>query len=202
MIKILSSGMYIPKSRLTNEALSELVDTTDEWIVSRTGIKNRYIAKEESVTDMAYEASLNILKNNKDLDVNDIDLIIVASMSSESRSPAISNHLQAKLGIDHSVMSFDINAACSGFVYALHIASNMLTTNNFRKALVIGVEKMSSIMDYSDRSTCILFGDGAAGVIIEADANKTTQFYSSSISDTKNHLFVDKYLQMDGRRVY
>lgn len=202
MIKILSSGMYLPKDRLTNEALTELVDTTDEWIVSRTGIKNRYIAKNESTLDLAYQAALNMLDNNKEIDVNDIDLIIVASMSSDAKTPGIANLLQEKLAIDHAVMSFDINAACSGFVYALHIASNMLATNNFRKALVIGVEKMSSIMDYSDRNTCILFGDGASGVIIERDNSKITTFYSASTADTKMTLYVDKYLHMEGRKVY
>src|SRR5690554_3561701 len=133
MINILGSGMYVPKDVLTNDQLSEMVDTSDEWIVSRTGIKNRYIAKDEQTIDLAYKASLKAIEDSK-IDVDEIDLIVVASMTAELKSPGISNLLQERLGINHSVMSFDINAACSGFVYALHVASSLVNTNNFRIA--------------------------------------------------------------------
>lgn len=201
MINILGSGMYVPKDVLTNDQLSEMVDTSDEWIVSRTGIKNRYIAKDEQTIDLAYKASLKAIEDSK-IDVDEIDLIVVASMTAELKSPGISNLLQERLGINHSVMSFDINAACSGFVYALHVASSLVNTNNFRKALVIGVERMSSVMDYTDRNTCVLFGDGAAGVIIDKSMSSQATFYSSSLADKNLTLYVDEFLKMDGRKVY
>lgn len=203
-IKVVSTGRYIPEKILTNDDLSKMVETSDEWIKSRTGIEKRHQATFETNADMAYFSAKNAL-DKKGYDVSKIDLIIVATMTNDLKNPSVANMVQAKLGLnDKKVMAFDINAACTGFIYALDVASNLINSNRFRSALVIGSEKMSHILDYSDRNTCVLFGDGAGAVIIEPsqDPLDTIHFYNDSRGDDELSLYVDETLKMDGKKVY
>jgi 3-oxoacyl-[acyl-carrier-protein] synthase-3 len=202
-IKIISSGKYVPPQILTNEDLERIVDTSDEWIVTRTGIKERRKVTFETASDLAYLAAVDaITKGN--YDVNKIDLIVVASVTSEQMTPSIANRVQARLGLHHEVMGFDVNAACTGFVYGLEIAASMLQTGRFRSALVIGSETLTKVTDYTDRNTCVLFGDGAGAMIIEPTKDKSLRsyFFNASRGDTDGFLTVTDKIRMDGKRVY
>ncbi|MBN3490190.1 ketoacyl-ACP synthase III [Acholeplasma equirhinis] len=204
-IKLVTTGRYVPEKVMTNDDFAAFLDTNDEWITTRTGIKRRHVAADdESAIDLAYKAALNAIDNAK-YDVNKIDLIVVATITNPMKSPSIANLVQAKLGLnEHHVMTFDINAACSGFVYALEIASSMIGSGNYKSALVIGAEEMTSILDYKDRGTCILFGDGAGAAILEPtdDPNYQVHFYNGSRGDDTGILWIDPLVKMDGREVY
>lgn len=200
--KLIGSGKYVPKTIITNEELEKMVDTTNEWIVSRTGIKERRKAVDETCSDMAYYASIEAIKNAS-IQPDEIDLIVVATITGEQKTPSVANMVQGKLGITAPVMSFDINAACTGFVYGLEIASSMLDGKRFKTALVIGSEKLTDITDYTDRNTCVLFGDGAGAIVIESDETvKPAYFYNGAKPDTNNTLSVRKYIEMEGKKVY
>ncbi len=163
---ILGTGSYAPPRVLTNEELSKTVDTSDEWIRSRTGIRERRIAgPEENTSDMGVKAAQAALAAAK-LAPADIDLLIVATVTPDLPMPAAACIIQDKLGLRTDVACFDLNAACSGFVYALDAASAMLTSGRYRRALIIGVEKLSSVIDWRDRTTCVLFGDGAGAAVL------------------------------------
>ena len=165
--KIISTGSYLPKKVLTNYDLEKLVDTSHDWIFERTGINQRCIADDnESSVDMAYRASLIALERSG-LNTQDIDMIIVATTTPERIFPSSAVLLQNKLKIDDS-FAFDINAACTGFIYALDIADKYIKNNIVSNVLVVGAEKMSSIVDWSDRNTCVLFGDGAGACIVSS----------------------------------
>ena len=158
-------GAYVPSRILTNADLSQMVDTSDEWIQTRTGIRERRIADEDEYTsDMGTEAARKAIEN-AGLLPEDIDLVIVATITPDMPFPATACLIQHKLGL-RKVPSFDVEAACSGFLYIIEIAGHMLRSGNYRHALVIGAEKLSSITDWSDRSTCVLFGDGAGAVVL------------------------------------
>ena len=202
-IKVISSGKYIPKDVITNQDLEKLVDTNHEWIVSRTGIIRRHKARDEETSDMAYLAAKDALDKSK-YNIEDIDLIIVASITGDQMTPSVANFVQKKLGIKHDCMSFDINAACTGFVYGLEVASMMLTSGKFKAAIVIGAEKLTSITNYEDRNTCVLFGDGAGALLIEPskEENKQAYFYNAAKIDETDALTVVKYIKMDGRKVF
>lgn len=206
LMKTISTGMYLPSKVTTNFDLSKIVETSDEWITTRTGIKERRYAVNETVSDLAYYAALDAINNANDKNIiNEIDLIIVATMTSETKSPSVANMVQSKLGLnDNQVTAFDINAACSGFVYALELAATLLSTKKYRKALVIGSEKMTNVLNFEDRNTCILFGDGAGALIAEStnDENNASYFYNDSKGDVDNYLVVNKYLEMNGPKVY
>ena len=165
--KIISTGSYLPKKVLTNYDLEKLVDTSHDWIFERTGINQRCIADDnESSVDMAYRASLIALERSG-LNTQDIDMIIVATTTPERIFPSSAVLLQNKLKIDDS-FAFDINAACTGFIYALDIADKYIKNNIVSNVLVVGTEKMSSIVDWSDRNTCVLFGDGAGACMVSS----------------------------------
>lgn len=202
-IKVISSGKYIPKEIISNQYLEKLVDTNHEWIVSRTGIVNRYKATVEETSDMAYLAAKNAIEK-ANYDVNKIDLIIVATITGDQKTPSTANLVQKKLGITHECMSFDVNAACTGFVYGLEIAAMMMAAPKFRSALIIGAETLTKVTDYEDRNTCILFGDGAGALLIEPSSLEKDQafFYNAAKADEENSLSVVKYIKMDGRRVF
>lgn len=202
-LKLLSSGRYVPPAILSNFDLEKIVETSDEWIFSHTGIRTRHIAKEEKTSDLATKAALNALEKSK-IKPEDLDLIIVATITGETTTPSMANLVQAKLGIaDRQIMCFDVNAACTGFIYGLQVASALLNTNQFKKALLIGVESMSKVIDYTDRNTCILFGDGAGAVILEKGSRfNHTYFFTSSMGDIEETLTVNQYLKMNGRKVY
>jgi len=162
--KIAGTGSYIPGKVLTNDDLKSFVETSDEWINSRTGIRERHIVVGETTLDLAYQASLRAIES-AGIEKNEIDLIIVATVTSDYAFPGVSNLLQAKLGIE-GITAFDINAACSGFVYALQLADKMLKSGAFKNALIVGAETLTRLTDWSDRNTCVLFGDGAGAMVI------------------------------------
>lgn len=165
--KILGTGSYLPKQIRTNADLEKMVDTSDEWITTRTGIKERRIAApDETVTSMAYEASLNAIEMAK-IDKNEIGMIIVATATSVNAFPSSATELQAKLAIG-DVIAFDVSAACSGFVYALDIADKYIKSGAIKYALVVGSDMLTRGVDPTDRGTIIIFGDGAGAVVVGA----------------------------------
>lgn len=202
-LKTVATGSYLPQEIVTNFDLEKLVDTNDEWITTRTGIKERRKASEDVAT-LAYNAALDAI-NSSNYNIENIDLIIVATITAEQKSPSVASLVQSKLGLNNKkVMAFDINAACSGFVYALELAASLLGSNKYQSALIIGSEKMSSVMDYTDRNTCILFGDGAGSMIVEPSKSDfyNSYFYNDSKGDDAGILTVEEYLKMNGPRVY
>jgi len=165
--KITGTGSYLPEKVVTNKDFESTLETTDEWIYSRTGIKQRHVIDEkESVSGMAEIASNNALEA-AGLDASEIDLIIVATSSSDRVFPSTACILQNRLGANGGA-AFDVQAACSGFIYALGIATQFIKAGGAKKALVVGSEANSRILDYSDRSSCVIFGDGAGAVVVEA----------------------------------
>ena len=164
--KIIGHGSYLPTKILTNKDLESTLDTTDEWIFSRTGIKERHIADDnETTSDLAYMAAMEAIKF-AEINANDIDLIILATTTPDKIFPSTACTVQAKLGI--KCPAFDIQAVCTGFIYALSIADKFIKTSSAKNILVIGADRMSSITDYKDRSNAILWGDGAGAVIIKS----------------------------------
>lgn len=158
---------YIPEDVLTNEDLSKIVDTSDEWITSRTGIKERRIMKNGASSDMAAEAVRGLLeKTNTNPD--DVDLVIVATVTPDYPFPSTSNVLCDKVGLKNA-WGYDLIAACSGFIYGLATGSQFIETGRYKKVIVVGVDKMTSIIDYQDRTTCVIFGDGCGAVMLEPD---------------------------------
>jgi 3-oxoacyl-[acyl-carrier-protein] synthase-3 len=163
---ILGTGSYAPERVLTNSELSHMVDTSDEWIFTRTGIRERRIAApDQAASDLAAPAAQRALAD-AGLTAADIDLLIVATVTPDMPMPACACFLQQKLGIPSHSACFDLNAACSGFLYALDTACAMLTSGRYHRALVVGVEKLSNVIDWQDRTTCVLFGDGAGAVVV------------------------------------
>lgn len=166
--RIIGLGAYLPTRILSNQDLEQMVETSDEWIVSRTGMHERRLAAEDEFTsDMGAKAAQQALQNCG-LAPQSIDMIIVASMSPDYLSPSTANLIQAKLQADKAV-SMDVQAACSGFLYALSIAKAFVETGTYRHVLVVASEKMSAFIDYQDRTTCVLFGDGAGAAVVAAE---------------------------------
>lgn len=164
-VGIIGTGRYVPERVLTNQELEKMVDTNDEWIVTRTGIRERRIASpEQASSDLAYEASLQAIKN-AGITAEEIDLIIVATVTPDMYFPSTACILQEKLGAKKAA-AFDLSAACTGFIYGLANASNFIATGTYKYALVVGAECLSRITDYTDRNTCVLFGDGAGAVVL------------------------------------
>ncbi len=161
---------YVPPDLLTNADLEKMVDTNDEWIRSRTGISERHILKGEGLgtSDMGVKAVEGLLKK-RGITAADIDLLIVATVTPDMVFPATANILSDKIGAVNA-WSFDVGAACSGFIYALTVGSQFIETGKYKKVVVVGADKMSSIVDYTDRATCIIFGDGAGAVLLEPNA--------------------------------
>ncbi|MGD1954165.1 MAG: beta-ketoacyl-ACP synthase III [Sphingomonadales bacterium] len=161
------SGHYLPANCVSNDALADKVETSDEWIIARTGIRQRHLAAEGQFTsDLAIEAAKAALED-AGVDSADVDLILVATTTPDDTFPATATKVQAGLSMTHG-MAFDIQAVCSGFVYALSVANAMLSAGEAKRALVIGAETFSRILDWEDRTTCVLFGDGAGAVLLEA----------------------------------
>lgn len=188
--RITAVGSYAPEKRLTNADLEKLVETNDEWIVQRTGIKERRICGENEFTsDMSYNAVMDMMKRyNKTVD--DVDMIIECTLTADFRTPSVASYLQAKLGIKNTG-AFDMNTACAGFAYGLHIANCLVTSGVHKKVLVVGAESLSKIVDYTDRTTCVLFGDGAGVALVEYD-EVNPSFVSShvgSAGEIGHHLY-------------
>ncbi|MBQ9928119.1 MAG: ketoacyl-ACP synthase III [Lachnospiraceae bacterium] len=164
--RIIGTGSYLPSNVVTNHDLEKIMDTTDEWIKSRTGIGQRHIAIEETTTSMAVEAAKRALAD-ADTTADELDLIVVGTVSADRHFPSTACEIQSALGAVNAT-AFDINAACSGFLFGLGIANAYFTSGTFKKALIIGAETLSKMMNWDDRSTCVLFGDGAGAAIVEA----------------------------------
>jgi 3-oxoacyl-[acyl-carrier-protein] synthase-3 len=182
---ILGTGSYLPERIVTNEDLSKRLDTNDEWISGRTGIKQRHILADDQYTsDLAFEAAKKAIESSN-IDKNDIDLIIVATTTPDNTFPATAAKVQALLDLSGQI-AFDLQAVCSGFVYALSTADNFLRSGQAKTALVIGAEAMSRIVDWEDRNTCVLFGDGAGAVILQSKDDNERGIISSHLhSDGK-----------------
>jgi 3-oxoacyl-[acyl-carrier-protein] synthase III len=164
---VLGCGSFLPAKILTNYDLAKMVDTTDSWILERTGIKVRHIARDDEMTsDLAFEAATRAL-HNAGVDANTIDIVIVATTTPDETFPAVATQIQARLNMLGGA-AFDIQAVCSGFIYALSVADNLIRGGQANTILVIGAETMSRILDWTDRGTCVLFGDGAGAVVLQA----------------------------------
>ena len=189
--RITGTGSYLPPRRLTNQDLADElaqrgIETSDEWIVERTGIRARHFAAPEvSSSDLALEASRNAIEA-AGIDAQDIDLIIVATSTPDMVFPSTAAILQNKLGIKNGCPAFDVQAVCSGFVYALTVADAMVRAGTARRALVVGAEVFSRILNFEDRTTCVLFGDGAGAVVLEA--SETPGILASDLHADGSHV--------------
>ncbi|MGX7417642.1 beta-ketoacyl-ACP synthase III [Carnobacterium gallinarum] len=169
--RIVSTGSYVPKKQVSNEMLESLMDTSDEWIKTRTGIAQRHLSAETENTSVLCGKAAEKMLAKAGITASEIDLIIVATMTPDYLSPSTACLVQDYIGANQ-VMAFDISAACSGFVYALSVAEKMMKSGNFRYSLVLGGEVMSKVLDWQDRGTAVLFGDGAGGVLLKAEPNE------------------------------
>lgn len=177
--RVAGIGSYLPEKVLTNADLEKMVETSDQWIVERTGIERRHIAASDQATsDLCLQASLRAIADAK-ITVNDIDMIIVGTVTGDHPMPSTACYLQSKLGA-RKVFAFDVNAACSGFLYGLSIADQFIRTGMYKTILVVGAEVLSRYMNYKDRETCILFGDGAGAWIVSRAAEGDTQIIEST----------------------
>ena len=214
---VLGCGSYLPQHILTNAELASRIDTSDEWIVQRTGIRQRHIAAEgEFTSHLAINAARAALAN-AGIDAQEIDLIVLATSTPDNTFPATAVAVQHGLGITHGA-AFDLQAVCSGFVFALATADNFLRSGAFKRALVIGAETFSRILDWNDRGTCVLFGDGAGAVVLEAQQQRgkvsdrgILTSHLRSDGRHKSKLYVDGgpsstqtvgHLRMEGREVF
>lgn len=209
---IAGTGSYLPDNILTNAQLEQMVDTSDEWIVQRSGIRQRHIAAaDEKTSDMAIKAAQKAIEA-AGCTPSDIDGIIVATTTPDQTFPSVAVTVQSALGIPHG-MAFDVQAVCSGFVYAVSTADAFIRMGNAKRILVIGAEKMSAIIDWRDRTTCVLFADGAGAVILEASEDKegiiSTHLYANG--EGRDMLYTDGgpattgtkgHIKMEGREVF
>lgn len=213
--KLISVGGYLPEGTLSNEDLSKIVDTTHEWIAQRTGIETRHIAGDgQATSDLATRAA-NIALERAGLTGADIDCIVLATTTPDQTFPATAVTVQDRIGMPASGFAFDVQAVCSGFVYALSVADNFIKTGMVRRALVIGAERFTSLLDWQDRTTCVLFGDGAGAVVLEAtDATDASGILSTHLHSEGAHrdlLYVDGgpsttrttgHVRMNGKEVF
>lgn len=215
--KIRFTGAYAPERIVTNDELSQFVDTSDEWIKTRSGISERRFSQEENTSDLAAKAAKNILEKGG-IDPLEVDLIIVATVSGDYTTPSTACLVQAKIGAQNAV-AFDVTAACSGFVFGMSVADKFIKTGVYRNALVIGAEVLSKYLDFQDRTTCVLFGDGAAGVYLErgedggilaedigSDGEKGMCLTAGHVAPSNiingKERNKDVYIGMDGRAVF
>jgi len=209
---VLGTGSALPKRRVTNEELAETVETSDAWIVERTGIRCRYLAGDDETTaSLATDAGRRAL-DSAGVDPAEIDLIVLATATPDQTFPSSATKVQAALGIPDCI-AFDVHAVCTGFLYALSVADSMLRSGNARKALVIGSETFSRILDWTDRATCVLFGDGAGALVLGAEVTESGILATKLHADGRHNdlLFVDGgpsttgtvgKLRMKGREVF
>ena len=218
---ITAIGGYVPEERLTNKDLESIVDTNDEWIQSRTGIKERRLLKDpkKATSFLAIQASKDLIIKNK-VDPLTIDMVIVATTTPDMQIAATAAYVSSEIGTNNA-FGYDLQAACSGFLYAMSMASGKIESGRYKKILVVGADKMSSVIDYKDRSTCILFGDGAGAVLFEPNNEGfgwIDEYFKSNGKDRESlcvkaggSLFPatsssilkgDHYLRQDGRKVF
>lgn len=215
--RITAIGSYAPEKVLTNNELEQMVETNNEWIIQRTGIKERRIAgADEYTSDLSVRAVENMLERY-DQSVDDVDLIIVSTSTADFSFPSVASQVQGRFGMKQAG-ALDLGAACAGFAYGLHVANGMITAGLHRKVLVIGAETMSKITDYTDRTTCILFGDGAGVVLVERDEENPSflsshleakgeggiHLYQSTHADRMGTKAVERhgFIVQNGREVY
>ena len=211
----MGTGSFLPEKNVSNTDLEKYVDTSDEWISSRTGIKNRRIAVHETTAGMAAEAAKKALEM-AGKEAIDVELIVLATVTPDYYTPSAACQVQAELGADNAI-AFDVNAACSGFVFALNVAKMYIETGFVKNALVIGAETLSKILDWNDRGTCVLFGDGAGAAYLEESDKGIISVVQGSIgkkgmvlnceSRRTHNIFTEDgiehdYLHMDGQEVY
>lgn len=211
---ICGTGSYVPAQILDNHRLSELVETSDEWIRERTGVIRRHIAVEETTVSMAAEAGRRALKDAK-MEAGEVELILVSTISSNVILPCAACEVQKLLGAEHAVC-FDLNAACSGFLFAYQTAQAYIAAGIYKNVLVIGSESLSDLTNWKDRGTCILFGDGAGAAVLKAvegrgfvsaahsdgSSSDALTCLSRHRKDWKDRTEEETYMQMDGRRVF
>jgi len=216
--KLIGCGHYLPNKILTNDDLSKMVETSDEWIRTRTGICLRHIADETETTSVLAANAVTMALKNAGLTSQDVDLLIVATVTPDNTTPSTAAKISGMLGFGAGTIAFDISAACSGFVYALTLADNMIRLGQVKTAVIVGAECLSRIVDWTDRNTCVLFGDGAGAAVLQASVGNGTaedtgvlstclyadgaQFEhlktNGGVSSTKTAGFV----QMDGKEVF
>jgi 3-oxoacyl-[acyl-carrier-protein] synthase-3 len=178
---IIGTGSYLPENVMTNDNLSELVETSDDWIFSRTGISERRISTGENTSDLAYKAAIKAL-DRAGMDPKNLDLIICATITPDSFMPATACIIQDKLGAEKAA-AFDLTAACTGLIYAMVTADQFIKTGMYRNILVIGAETISKILDWEDRATCVLFGDGAGAIVLSASEQEKGILAANLVSD-------------------
>lgn len=210
------TGSYVPERFLTNDDMAKIVDTSDEWISSRTGIKKRHIVTDEYTIDLAEQAAKRALDAST-ISKEDIDLVIVATVTPDNFFPGVSQLLQKRLGLNN-IMAFDVNAACSGFLYILQIADKMIKSGAYHNALIVGSETLTRLTDWSDRNTCVLFGDAAGAMIISrSEENHIQDVITGSDGDDNSYLICNNvdlkdpyknnaseqdHIHMNGREVF
>ncbi len=221
-MRIIGTGSYLPETTVSNNDLAAIMDTSDEWISTRTGIRNRHIAVEETTTSMALEASRRALES-AGVAPEELDMIIAGTVSPDYLFPTLSCEIQAALGAVNAT-AFDLSAGCSGFLFALATADAYFKTGEYKKILLIGAETLSKMMDWSDRSTCVLFGDGAGAAVVSTDQENLAKFVQGSDGTSGMALYCDNrpvdnpfyrqkygavhadqkftYTHMDGQAVY
>jgi 3-oxoacyl-[acyl-carrier-protein] synthase-3 len=209
--RIIGIGSYLPPKVVTNDDLAKFVDTSDEWISSRTGISQRHFVETEKCSDLAYEAAKNALLS-ADFSAEKLDAIIVATTTADKVFPSVACNVQYRIGA-RGCCSFDVQAVCAGFMYALGIADSMIKAGQYKNVLVIGSETMSKLMDWEDRSTCVLFGDGAGAMLLTADNQpgiisttlhadgKHEELLHAPIISPRNNDTVG-YLKMEGNKIF
>ncbi|MFN3701709.1 MAG: beta-ketoacyl-ACP synthase III [Alphaproteobacteria bacterium] len=191
---IAATGRYLPEKIVSNKDLEKIVDTNDEWIEQRSGIKTRHFAAEnQSAADLAIEAARDLIRSGN-IDPQEIDCIIVATTTPDQTFPSVAVKVQAALDIPPCT-AFDVQAVCTGFVYAFSIANSMIVSGQVKRVLVIGAEKMSSILNWEDRTTCVLFGDGAGAVLLEAQENTGANGSLSDQGVLSSHLYAEGRLK-------
>lgn len=201
--KIAGTGSFLPKRVVTNDEIAEHVETSDEWIVSRTGVRTRHVVEEETAVSMAIAASENALENSG-VNPEEIDLIIVSTVSTEQSLPCVACEVQAAIGAVHA-MCFDMNVACAGFITAYQVALAQMEAGFVKKALTVGSESLSHIVDWKDRGTCILFGDGAGAAVVVAEESEESNRVILHADGSRGHVLSCKAgqnIQMDGREVF
>lgn len=204
-IKIVATGRALPQKVVTNDDLSRLVDTSDEWISTRTGIRQRYFCEEETCQSLAILAAKRAVEK-AEIDKKQIGLVIVATATGDYVFPSVACMVQNALGLETEVLAFDLSAACSGFLYGLGVCRSVLSGQDKKYALLIGSEQMSRILDMEDRSTCVLFGDGAAAAVLTLEEN---EFYQKAWSDGNDEVlscrgvgYKNQHLLMEGSKVF
>lgn len=202
---VIGIGRYVPEKILTNFDLEKMVDTSDEWIRTRTGIQERRIAADnEDTSDLAYKAAVNALEN-ANISAEDLDMIVVATVTPDQPFPTVSCMLQEKLGAKKAA-AYDVSAACAGFMYGVITAKQFIETNAYKNVLVVGVEKLSKITDWNDRNTAVLFGDGAGAVVVGpvSEGRGILSFELGSDGTGGKHLYQDEHdhIIMNGREVF